>query len=239
MRWKILDEVKRRLFKKLRVEFSKNASRNTEEYFEFLDKIPYALLDEWKRIEQRYRGRSSINIGRLRGFLYEALFYYACLRVQTFLLNSKFRNGRLWFECIPIFDVKPNPPIRLGGESFNSSPRLEGDFIIVYVKDGSPSLPILVDVKSGRPLTFNWNWRRHVKAAVRSCFIFQISYPKVELPMDLRDWIFKAPCPRCKCLSSSTYKCSCCHSIIHGFKGMDERFNLKYFRDEIYSIASK
>jgi len=88
-------------------------------------------LKEWRKIEKRYEGvLSRREVKRLEGFLYEALFYYACLEAQTVFLDAElaefggaeFKGSPPWFECVPLYD-NSKPPLhsRWGKEEEESA----------------------------------------------------------------------------------------------------------------------
>jgi hypothetical protein len=143
--WEIADYAKRRLFSRLRTEASKINYLNYKEYRERFENIPSYLLKEWQKIKKEYgKALSRGEIEKLKGFLYEALFYYACLKMQTIFLDAelaesggaKFEESPPWFECIPLYDIIPNLHfIREKGR--RKVPQVKADFLITYVNDKS------------------------------------------------------------------------------------------------------
>ncbi|GAI58886.1 unnamed protein product, partial [marine sediment metagenome] len=75
--------VKWRLFNKLREEFEKLDFLNYNKYKEGIHRMPDILIDEWDQIEKEFKNNSNFSSRSLRGFLFEALFHYACLRIEA------------------------------------------------------------------------------------------------------------------------------------------------------------
>jgi hypothetical protein len=241
--WKIADYVKRRLFSRLRRETSNINYLNYEEYREKFENIPKALLEEWQKIEKEYvKIFSREEMKRLKGFLYEALFYYACLETQTVFLDAelaefggaKFEESPPWFECIPLYDIIPNLHfVRDGRRKRRRVPQVKADFLVTYVDDNGPLPPALIDVKSSEKVAKQYRdeygWQ--IVAAMRLGFIFQVAYPKPALetqyPASLDDWVIKTPCPRCRKLSDDYRKCSNCGAEIFSFTIVDPQYRLK------------
>jgi hypothetical protein len=237
MDWKKYDEIKRRLFHKLRVEMSFDYSEiGFSEYRKKFQKIPNILVDEWSSIEKENQNHP--NLLRFKGALYEALFYFACLDTQAFLIDAeilemggeKFPESPAWFVAIPLYGVIPQlHQIYENGEWKRKAPQVDADFIMVYVDDKGPAPPALVDVKSSKPSYDEKRFGWQIAAAIRMGFIFQVAYPKegVEYPQCLKDWEFRTPCPTCKTLSRDYRRCSECGSVIFLFTIVDARYTLK------------
>jgi hypothetical protein len=241
--WEIADYVKRELFSDIRKETSKINYLNYREYRKRFENIPNSLIKEWQRIEKTYgKALSKGNIEKLRGFLYEALFYYACLKTQTIFLNAellefggaKFKKSPPWFECIPLYDIIPNLHfICEKGRKRRKVPQVKADFLLTYVDDEGPLPPALIDVKSSEKTAkqhkeeFEWQ----IVAAMRLGFIFQIAYPdpnlKSSYPTSLKEWVIKTPCSECKELSDEYRKCTICGAEIFPFTIVDACYKLK------------
>jgi len=247
--WKIADYVKRRLFSRLRIETSKINYLNYRDYREKFKNIPKSLIKEWQKIEKEYsRTLSKSQIKRLKGFLYEALFYYACLKTQTVFLDAeiaefggaKFEESPPWFECIPLYDIIPNLHfIREKRRKKRKVPQVKADFLVIYVDDKGPLPPALIDVKSNEKAAKRNKEELHwqVIAAMRLGFIFQIAYPSPNLgsqyPTSLEEWIIKTPCPKCGKLSDEYRECTNCGAEIFPFTIVDARYKLKYLVEQL------
>lgn len=234
--WKIADEVKRRLFSRLRIETSRIDYLNYQGYRKKFESIPDSLIEEWDKLEETYKDN------RLKGFLYEALFYYACLQTQTIFLDAelcefggaKFEEHPPWFECIPLYDIIPNLHyIWEKNEKKRKVPQIKADFLVTYVDDKGPLPPALIEVKSSKGAMEykreELNWQ--IVAAMRLGFIFQVAYPDPNLqslyPRSLKEWETKTPCSNCKGLSDDFRKCSKCGTEIFPFTIVDARYTLK------------
>lgn len=238
--WKIADEVKRRLFSRLRIETSQIDYHNYEAYRSRFESIPDRLIEEWRKIEKKYHRRKELN--RLKGFLYEVLFYYACLRTQTVFLDAelceiggaKFGKAPPWFECIPLYDIIPNLHyVWRNSKKERKVPQIKADFLVTYVDDEGALPPALIDVKSSKNVA---KYRKkelmwQIIAAMRLGFIFQAAYPKPDLeseyPRSLEDWEIKTPCPKCGELSDDCRECSKCGAKIFPFTIVDAHYKLK------------
>jgi hypothetical protein len=247
--WEIADYVKRKLFSRLRKETSKINYLNYKEYRERFENIPNSLSKEWQKIEREYgKALSREEIERLKGFLYEVLFYCACLETQTIFLDAelaefggaKFKESPPWFECIPLYDIVPNLHfIREKRKKQRKVPQVKADFLVTYVDDKGPLPPALIDVKSSeeaakqRKEELGWQ----IVAAMRLGFIFQIAYPDPKLkssyPKSLKEWMVKTPCSRCKELSDDYRKCTNCGAEIFPFTIVDSRYKLKELIEQL------
>jgi len=222
---KIFDEVKSKLFNRLKIEIENIDYSDYNTYKTKFAEIPKHLLDEWKKIDAEYRSKVN-NIKRLKGFLYESLFYYACLKTQTIFLDAEIvtmgeaKNSERppWFSCVPLYDIKPILYYRIKTQRKIRVPQIEADFIITFMDKEGSSPPSFIDVKSKKQ-KYNKNWGWYAIAAMRTGFIFQIAYPKSEkeIPTDLKDWEIKTPCSNCKKLSDNYETCSECNDKIFPF----------------------
>jgi len=246
--WEIADEVKRRLFSCLRIETSQIDYLNYKEYKNKFEGIPAFLIEEWEKLKKEYRDDPDADFNRLKGFLYEVLFYYACLKTQTIFLDAelcefeevKFEESPPWFECIPLYDIIPNLHyIWEKGEKKRKVPQIKADFLVTYVDDKGPLPPALIDVKSSKQATKyrrgELNWQ--IVAAMRLGFIFQVAYPDPDLkstcPSSLKEWKIKTPCSECEGLSDDFRKCSKCGVDIFPFTIVDARYRLKELTERL------
>lgn len=97
--WVIADIVKRRLFDRLRKEMWKIDYLDYRKYRKGIEDIYSSILEEWENIKEEYKGDPDADFTKLRGFLYEALFYYACLKTQTLFIDAEILEmGGKFFE---------------------------------------------------------------------------------------------------------------------------------------------
>jgi hypothetical protein len=90
--WELADLIKRKLFGRIRDYLRKNPaidlSSDCSQFKENREKIGEALhksvLQEWNLIIQRYKDKSNADWNRLKGYVYEALFYIACIDLSSF-----------------------------------------------------------------------------------------------------------------------------------------------------------
>ncbi|MDD2666526.1 MAG: hypothetical protein PHD13_06890 [Methanocellales archaeon] len=240
--WGIVDETKRRLLSRLRIETSLIDYLNYDEYRMKFESIPDSLIEEWAILKEEYKDTPAADFNRIKGFLYEALFYYACMKAQTVFLDAelcefggaKFEEPPPWFECIPLYDIIPNLHyIWEKNEKKRKAPQTKVDFLVIYVYDKGPLPPALIEVKSSKELIkYNreeLNWQ--IIAAMRLGFIFQVAYPdpniKSTYPRSLREWEIKTPCSRCEGLSDDFRKCSKCGEDIFPFTIVDTHYTLR------------
>ena len=242
--WEIADWVKRELFNCIRSETAQIDFTDFKAYRQKFEEIPLSLLKKWEEIKEKYKENPDADFARLKGFLYEVLFYYACLKMQALFFDvelaemggAQFLESPPWFGAIPLYDIIPYlHRIREGGIWKRKAPQVKADFIMQYVDDEGPLPPAFIDVKSRKPRRYKKEWGWQVTAAMRRGFIFQIAYPKeeVEYPRSLSEWEIKTPCPKCKGLSDDYRKCSKCGENIFSFtianacyeaKGLWEKF---------------
>jgi len=176
--------VKRSFFSRLTRETSSINYLNYEEYWERFEDLPKALLEEWRKIEEKYgRKLSRREVKRLMGFPYEALFYYTCLEAQTVFLDAElaefngaeFKGFQPQFECIPLYDIISNLHlVPKGRRKRRRVPQVKTDFLVTYVDDNGPLLPALVNVKSSEKQAkrYREGYGGRVDAAMRLGFIF-------------------------------------------------------------------
>jgi len=235
----------------LRIETSKIDYLNYNKYRKKFEGIPDSLITEWNKLKKEYKAEPYAYFDRLKGFLYEALFYYACLKTQTIFLDAelcefggaKFEESPPWFECIPMYDIIPNLHyIRENGEKKikkRKVPQIKVDFLVTYVDDKGPSPPALIDVKSSEHAA---KYKREEKrwqivAAMRLGFIYQVAFPDTKFistyPRSLKEWKIKTPCFKCGGLSDNFRKCSECGIEIFPFTIVDARYTLKELMERL------
>lgn len=204
----IFEKVKSTLFNRLRTEIKQLPFVDYQKCQKAIKKIPRTLQSEFDSIVKKY---PEIPAKQLRGYFYEALFYYACLKTQVVFLDTKIvefegKSPPQWLECVPLYDIKPllfwNVRRRM------IVPQLEGDFLVFNREYGKPVQITLLEVESVKPI--NHDWSLCIDAAKRCGAIFQIAYPAILLPSDLSEWVIRTPCAHCQKLSKNTETCSKC-----------------------------
>jgi len=230
--------VKWRLFNKLREEFESINFLDYKQYQESLQRIPNLLVAEWKKVKREFKGNPNFDAQSQKGFLYEALFYYACLKTEAVFKDAEILGvkeegkGSPWFEATPLYDVIP--PLHHVHEKKKGkvikNPQTRCDFLVTYVDDEGPLPPALVDVKSKKPKRdyikkFVWQ----IISALRRGFIFQFAYPEngIEYPKSLKEWAIMTFCPKCRELSKSYRECDQCGEPIFPFTGVDSYYKAK------------
>lgn len=153
--------VKWRLFNRLREEHEKIDYYDYKKYRQKFEEIPNSLLDEWNKIKEELKDNPDINLRSLKGFLFEALFYYACLESEAVFKDAEIVEmgeekigieSPPRFEATPLYDViPPLHHIHEKGKKRIRNPQTKCDFLVTYVGDEGPLPPTLVDVKSKKP----------------------------------------------------------------------------------------
>jgi hypothetical protein len=237
--WEIADYVKRRLFNTLREKTQSVNYLDYNEYQRAFEEIYDSLMDEWKKIQGEFKGKASFSSERLRGYLLEVLFYYACLKVQASLIDAEIlemdgvklgEEYPAWFEVTPLYDiVAPLHHITQGDVRKRKAPQTRADFLVTYVDDSGPLAPSLVDVKSRKPRKWRAEWGWQVTASMRRGFTYQIAYPinGVKYPKNLEEWETTTPCSECHKLSQDPRKCSECGAEIYRFTIADAYYEAK------------
>jgi len=223
--WIIFDLLKRELF-----TFLKESITNinwTKNFLDQLDRIYDDLTRKWMQVEDIIKG-SNLSIKRLKGVLYEALFYFSCIyTVSIFkgswimqIVNTPNRSSEKppWFEVIPIYDIQP----RLFRAQRNSkwvlkAPQIEADFLICYWDTNTgPLPPAFIDVKSSLSAVKKLSRSQRVWFALGCKLfhnsIFQIAYPKrgISYPKKLEDWHIELVCWKCGALNKNKIYCKEC-----------------------------
>lgn len=207
-------------------------------YWKGLNEIPNLLIGEWMKIQKEHKRNPYFDAKRLKGYLLEVLFYYACLRRQAIFMDAElaefggahFESSPPWFEATPLYDiVAPLHHTEEKSKRTRRVPQTRADFLVTYVDDQGPAPPCIIDVKSRRPKRWRGEWGWEIPAAMRRGFIFQIAYPKpgVEFPVSLDQWESATPCSKCKSLSSDPRKCSECSDVIYNFTMVDSYYEAK------------
>ena len=142
--WELVDLIKRRLFGRIRdclrenpaIDLSADFSKFEENREKVKGELHNSVLDEWDLIKQQHSENPIADWNRLEGFLYEALFYIACLDLSSFYfatdvvwMQTKAFEAPPHFEAVPLFGIIP--PIRYlykEGEKPSFVPQLEADF---------------------------------------------------------------------------------------------------------------
>lgn len=252
-KWKILDEVKERFFDILR-EGTRRANNYIECYRKFKEefqKIPDDLIKEWKKIVSEYKNNSYVTLSQLKGRLYEALFYFACLDNQRIHLDAEiiimggednpYSEYPPWIEAIPLYDIIPSLHYLKTKKGWKRrAPQTKADFLVTYIDDRGPLPPALIDVKSRKPTSENkekWGWE--VVAAMRKGFIFQLAWPKVEFPKSLKEWIIRTPCSKCGTLNKGYRKCRKCGEELFPFTIVDAYYERKWLREKLQDVLGE
>lgn len=230
--WAEADRIKRLLFNRLR-QLTRIDYKGYRRYRQAFAAIPDQLVKEWQEAEKR-------SLKRLKGYLFEALFYFACLESQAAFLDAElaefggatFERSPPWIEATPLYDIIPSlHQIRREKRWERKVPQTSADFLVTYVNDSGPSPPSLVDVKSRPPkrkeIKRKMGWQ--ITAAMRRGFIFQVAYPKdhTEFPKSLDDWEIRTPCSSCGALSKQYDKCEACNATIFSFSIVSGHYEAK------------
>ena len=219
--WEWADLIKRKLFGSIRdylrenpsIDLSSDSSQFEENRKKIKEGLHKLVLEEWNLIKQQYRGNSATDWNRLKGFLYEALFYVACIDLSSFYfatdvvwMQAKAFEAPPHFEVLPLFGIIPS--IRYlfeKGKEPALVPQLESDFLILYVEGEAgrrKASPVtLVDVKSSKSV-HEWRKEKGIRqaiAALRHGCAMQIAYPlkNIKELKSLQDWETKSICPSC------------------------------------------
>lgn len=219
--WELADLIKRRLFGRIRDYLQENPAIDlSSDYYQFeenrkkiKEELHESVLKEWNLIKQQYRGNPAADWNRLKGFLYEALFYVACIDLCSFYfatdivwMQTKAFEAPPHFEVLPLFGIIP--PIRYVFEKAKEPspvPQLEADFLILYVEGEAGrrrAYPVtFVDVKSSKKV-HEWKKEKGIRqaiAALRHGCAMQLAYPlkDIEELKSLKDWETKTICPSC------------------------------------------
>jgi len=226
--WAAADYTKRRLFNILREETQKIDYLDYHGYRRAFESIYDTLVKEWKKIQVELGQNLSIDSKRFEGYLLEALFYYACLKLQGLHIDAeilemegeKFEESPPWFEATPLYDIiAPLHHITERGVRRRKAPQTKADFLVTCVTDKGPTPPSLLDVKSRKPRRWRAEWGWQTTAALRRGFLFQLAYPKngIKHPKNLDEWEIVTPCSNCKRLSRESRQCSECGKEIFPF----------------------
>jgi hypothetical protein len=230
--------VKWLLFNRLRQEFEDLDYSVYRAYQDGLQRVPERLIRYWEHeLKPKYANDPDVDVKRLRGFLFEALFYFAYLRTEALFKDAEIleMSGATvrrdeyppWLEANPLYDVvAPLHHLHSKNAKELKSPQTRCDFLVTYADDKGALPPALVDVKSRRPKEPFWNrdklsWQ--LTSAARRGFIFQLAYPKsgIKYPTCLNEWEFGTPCLRCDRLSENSRTCSQCGAVIFAFSIAD------------------
>jgi len=209
-----------------------------DEYQKAIETTYDSLMAEWKKIQEELLGSPDFDARRLRGYLLESLFYYACLKRQAFFIDvelvemdeARSESYPPWFEATPLYDVIPTlHHVKEGEVRKRKAPQTRADFLVSYVDDRGPVAPSLVDVKSTEPKAWDSDWGWESTAALRRGFTFQLAFPieGIEYPKELKEWEVKTPCSKCMKLSKDYRTCSECGNKVFPFTIADAYYEAK------------
>lgn len=223
--------VKWQLFNKLREEFEWLDFFSYERYQKRLAEIPQKVIGFWQKLKTDYEHDPDTDPMILKGFLFEALFYYACLKSESVFKDAEIMEfgghewdeSLPWLEATPLYDVIP-PLHHLHSQKGKEikAPQTRADFLVTYADHKDTYPPSLVDVKSRKPdepLHETERWRWQILSAMRRGFIFELAYPKeeTEYPASLDEWELTTPCIKCGRLSNAWRQCEYCGETIFPF----------------------
>lgn len=222
--WIIFDWLKREFFVLLKgkiasIDWAGNWQNDLEDIYN-------EVIEEWKQIENMLLQYNNFPVKRLKGVLYEALFYLTCIKTSSIFKSSwimELAGDPLapnekppWFEVIPIYDIIPRTfRIKEDHKWVLKAPQIEADFVISYW-DEKGTLPLaFVDVKANlkkyNPKYAVW-YALGCKWAYNA--ILEITCPKTDYPKDLKEWKIKQACWNCGSLNKNTVYCQNCGTKI-------------------------
>jgi len=220
--WIVFDWLKREFFVLLKDKIT-NIDW-TGNWLTDLQNLHKNVIEEWKKIESILP--IDFPIKRLKGILYEVLFYLTCIKTSSIFKSSwilELTGNPLipnetppWFEVIPIYDILPKTfRIEENNKWTLRAPRIEADFFICYW-DEKNSLPLaFVDVKANLK---NYREQEMVWHALGCKYfynaILQIACPKVGYPKDLKEWKIQQVCWSCGSLNKDAIYCKNCGTKI-------------------------
>ncbi|MCD6452103.1 MAG: hypothetical protein J7L64_07075, partial [Acidobacteria bacterium] len=172
------------------------------------------IIKAWEEIENFYERRGYNKSNRLKGILYEILFWYSSLKdeilfKQGWLLSlmgeekmkKVVENEPIRLEIIPLYEPKP-PLCFSGGDKgkINPLPQIQADFLILYTKalnskEFQNNLELeFIDVKSSPPKREEKIKWQEISAHWFGCS-FAIAYPQEgrEYPCSLKEWKIERP----------------------------------------------
>jgi len=230
--WVVFDWLKREFFVLLKAEITSIDWKG--DWLKELERIYERVVAEWRQTE-RLLSRYDFQVKRLKGVLYEVLFYLSCVETSSVFKASwimELAGDPLvpdekppWFEVIPIYDIIPRTfRIKVNNKWVVRTPQIEADFMICYW-DEKGSLPLaFVDVKGNLkrvdPEKAIWN-----ALGCRYFYnsILQIAHPETEYPRNLKEWEIKQVCWNCGALNKGVIECENCSTKI--WIGEEELWN--------------
>ena len=222
--WIVFDWLKREFFIMIKdritnIDWAGHWVKNLEDIYN-------NVIWEWKQIEDILLQYNNFSLKRLKGILYEVLFYLSCIEASSIFKGSWIieltgdppipNEEPPWLEIIPIYDILPKTfRIKEANKWTLRAPQIEADFIVCYW-DEKGSLPLgFVDVKANLK---NYKKPKRVWYALGCKYfynaILQIARPKVDYPKDLKDWKVQQVCLGCGSLNKSTIYCQNCGTKI-------------------------
>jgi hypothetical protein len=200
-----------------------------------LEKIHDELINKWKEIENKCQNQNYQQLNRLKGVIYEPLFFLNALYTSTIFKGSWIMEvagdplipDRLppWLEIIPLYDIIPRVfRIRKENRWELKAPQIEADFLIYYYDEvkrreinKSRIFPLaFIDVKVKSALK-KYNPKDAIWYAL-GCKWFQnsilqiaIPLPQKEFPKDLKDWKVYQVCWNCGKLHEMDKGICCMH----------------------------
>jgi len=221
--WIVFDWLKREYF-----DWIKNKIKDInweEEWLNDFERILDEAIENWSHFESTFSQYENIPTKRLKGILYEVLFYISCIKTSSIFKGSwimELNNDPLcpnreppWFEVVPIYDILPKTfNLNDGSKKVLKAPQIEADFLILYWDKMGTHPLVFVDVKKNlnkyKPKDAVWN----ALGCKWSNAILAIATPKKDFPRDLKDWDIKHVCWNCGHLNVDSACCEDCGKSI-------------------------
>ena len=254
--WEEYDKIRCGLLRLIREEFKKinweNLPKEEREgkfdeiyeklikkFEEYINKLKIIKSQQndlifWDEINRKKISKQNA-ISRLKGALYEVLFYYSFVRVMIatrgleILEFGGLKIGeKIKFEILPI-----SGPIATIFYQYKTktrfAPQIDADYLVLFVsEDEKVHPPIFIDVKSSEYSTTKDSIDR-LKWQALGCrymeCIFQVAYPKkgIEYPKNSKDWEIRTVCPRCGNMSKDDIFCDKCNFRLNYIKRRQRR----------------
>jgi len=221
----ILDWTRREFFTLIK-EKMKKIDWKKGNWLKAIECIFDDIIYEWEEIENFFLNYKKFPIKRLKGVLYEILFYLSTLKTSTLFKGSwimEIAGDPLipneeppWLEIIPIYDILPRTfRIKEKEKWILRAPQIEADFIVGFW-DEKGTLPLtFIDVKANLK---NYDQKTMVWSALGCKWfynsILQISIPNTSYPKELKEWSNYQVCWGCGTLNKSTVYCKKCKTKI-------------------------
>jgi hypothetical protein len=193
------------------------------------DKISQELKEIWGNIEKEKIPQEweRKDIARLRGSLYEVLFYFSwmkfvCLERAWKILGGK-EEGR--WELLPL--AGPILPIFYTKNKERIVPQIDADFLMFYIDIDEKRIeihrPYLIDVKSPEAPLIEKRLEWQAGSAKYLECTMAIARAKNEFPTDIKEWEFKYICPNCGHLNENPKECEECKSLLSWVTFLEEK----------------